>query len=439
MRKREGLSHGEGEIRWWVDSYLAGKVVDYQMSAWLMAVCLKGLSDGELCELLNTMIDSGARFSRKSRHGCWVDKHSTGGVGDKTSIVLVPLVAAAAERLFGKNNLKIPMVSGRGLGHTGGTVDKLESVEGFRTQLSIAGAVELLEKQGFCMMAQTDEFVPADRKLYALRDASGTIESVPLIVASIMSKKLSENLDALVLDIKVGSGAFMKSMKEARLLGESLVRASRNAGVKTSAWITDMNEPLGRTAGNLLEIDECWRFLDDPETAQAGLKEVVLNLGASMIALSAPENLSHGKAFEEIALTFSRKDAVPFFERMLVSQGASIAGLQQGVQSLKSEMKRYRFCAPCDGWLSRCDAFILGNLLVRLGAGRGKISDAIDSWVGFEFEKKIGDKVARAEPILTAYLREEAPVWLEEGFTKALQVSSRACCEKTQWLKECLE
>src|SRR5450432_3902592 len=247
-KKRDGGELARPEIEFLVDGYTHDRIPDYQMSAWLMAVVLRGMSRAELAALTESMLNSGKVMDFSSLPAPKVDKHSTGGVGDKTSLVLAPLVAAAG--------VKVPMVSGRGLGHTGGTLDKLESIPGFNVNLSIARFTQLVGELGVCLIGQTAEIAPADRKLYALRDSTATVESIPLITSSILSKKLAEGIDALVMDVKVGRGAFMKTMPDARALAESLVGVGRANGLKVEALITSMEQPLGRAVGNTLEVIE---------------------------------------------------------------------------------------------------------------------------------------------------------------------------------------
>ncbi|MBI1860753.1 MAG: thymidine phosphorylase [Deltaproteobacteria bacterium] len=398
--KRYGRNYPPGAISEFVEGFCQGEIPDYQVAAWLMAVVFSGLSSAEVSELTQAMIGSGRRFLRQAGDGFWVDKHSTGGVGDKTSLILVPLIAATAERLWGRGRVKIPMVSGRGLGHTGGTLDKLESVPGLRTALAESEALSLLEAQGFFMMGQTKDFVPADRKLYGLRDVTATVESIPLIVSSIMSKKIAEGLDGVVIDLKVGRGAFMKTLESARALGAALNEMARSHGVKVETWITRMEEPLGRTVGNLIEVEECHRFLESPEQADGGLREVTVALAASMLAQAgAPKNESRG----EIERTLETRTALPLFQKMLTSQGGDWQEFLLAVDRLRGGRK-VELLAWDDGIVQAIEAEKVGHTLVEWGGGRVRAEDSIDPMVGIEFAAKVGDVVRTGQRLATAYL-----------------------------------
>ena len=280
-KKRDGGVTEPAEIDALVSGYLRGEIKDYQMTAWLMAVYFRGLSDEETSALTRCMWKSGSSFPRKHRDDFWIDKHSTGGVGDKTSLILVPLVIAVAHRLFGKGKLRIPMVSGRGLAHTAGTLDKLEAVPGFNSSITVDRALRLLDENDFFMMGQTPELAPADRLIYALRDVTGTVENLSLIVASIMSKKCAESLDGLIFDVKTGTGAFMPTIESAREMAGTLLSVSKAQGLEAVALISRMDEPLGFKVGHHLEVEECADFLSGRR--DKGLNEVTIRLASWMI------------------------------------------------------------------------------------------------------------------------------------------------------------
>ena len=297
--KRDGKELYPKMIEKLVGDFVAGNIKDYHMAAWLMAVYLRGLSTSELVSLTSAMWKSGASLSRPHRLDYWVDKHSTGGVGDKTSLILVPWVISTARRIFGRGSLRIPMISGRGLGHSGGTLDKLDSVPGFRSQISLENATELLENNDYFMIGQTETLVPADRLLYALRDVTATVDCPPLIVASILSKKLAENLDGLVIDVKFGSGAFMRTYAEGKSLAKRLLEIANHWHLDSVALLTRMNEPLGYKVGNFIEMEECVDFLAG-SVREEGLFEVTLNLAKWMLHLGSRKKISLELAEEEL-------------------------------------------------------------------------------------------------------------------------------------------
>ncbi len=435
--KRDGVSHPPGSIQTFVTGVTRGEIPDYQISAWLMAVYLKGLAPRELSELTVAMVHSGRTFARTPGDGFWVDKHSTGGVGDKTSLILVPLVSQTAERLWGKGYLSIPMVSGRGLGHTGGTLDKLESVEGFRSDLKESERRGLLDSHGFFMMGQTDDFVPADRKLYALRDVTATIESLPLIVSSIMSKKLAEGIDALVIDLKCGAGAFMKTRSEATALATALIGAAQAHQVKVHAWITAMDEPIGRAVGNAIEVDECREFFQNPELSHPGLAEVSLKLGSSMLVMASQGKLSQADAEGELTKTWQDRSAISAFRKMLLAQGGKWEAFDLRLKQMKSRLA-LEFRSERMGYMSGIDCRRVGELLVWLGGGRTKTSDRVNPFVGFEFHRKVGDKVCEGELIASVFIASELQESrVREELQRAI-VISEGCVSPGQWVYQCL-
>ena len=437
FEKREGREIDPEALTLALERYLKGEVEDYQMAAFLMAVFFRGMSWKETSVLTEKMWRSGETFSRKHRNDFWVDKHSTGGVGDKTSLILVPLVTAVCQRLFGKNQVALPMVSGRGLGHTGGTLDKLEAVPGFSSQISMARALLLLSKNGFFMMGQTPELAPLDRKLYALRDATATVESLPLIVSSIMSKKLSENLDGLVLDVKVGKGAFMKTDAQARELARGLMAVGEAQSVKCCAILTSMEEPLGLSAGNALEVDECFRYLVG-EARDVGLHEVTLVLASAMVSLASRGRLSMADARGECEKQLSLPETVTQFQLMFRAQGGNWDLFQENRKQDKKQLCRFKWSSPKAGWIKGIDALAIGNLVGVLGGGRNRKEDRIDPGVGIEFRRKVGAKVDSADEIATVWYRNplEEPL-IEKALCQAVTLSESPVAP-IPWVKEVL-
>ncbi|MFM8315024.1 MAG: thymidine phosphorylase, partial [Deltaproteobacteria bacterium] len=349
---------------------------------------------------------SGTTFPRDRDGSCyWIDKHSTGGVGDKTSLILVPLVKAVAEKYLGKNKIRIPMVSGRGLGHTGGTLDKLESVPGFSPQIELKKALMLLESQGFFMMGQTSDIAPADRVLYSLRDVTGTIESIPLIVSSIMSKKLAENLDGILLDVKTGLGAFMTSLDDARQLARGLISVAKSQKMDAVALITGMDEPLGRTSGNFLEVEECADFLKGT-FRESGLESLVLESAAWMLHFGSRKKFSVKEARDMSFDMLESGQAFSFFRQMFESQGGHFEQFEKERDSFRAQYSSYDFKADKSGFVSLIHARRIGVLLVELGGGRVVKEQEIDPKVGFEFLKKVGDPVRQGETLCKVIYRE---------------------------------
>lgn len=390
-KKRDGGELQRAEIEFIIDGYTRDSIPDYQMSAWLMAVLLRGMSRAELAALTESMLNSGQVLNFSDLPAPKVDKHSTGGVGDKTSLVLAPVVAAGG--------LYVPMISGRGLGHTGGTLDKLESIPGFNVNLSTAEFRRVLGQCGAAMIGQTAEIAPADKKIYALRDVTGTVESPFLICASIMSKKLAEGIDALVLDVKTGSGAFMKAEKDAIFLAELMVETGQRLGKKIVALITDMSQPLGRAVGNALEVSECIDVLNGkgPED----LCELCLVLSGWMFLLG--ERVSSLEAGKKLAeeMIFSGK-AKEKFREMVRLHGGNPAVLDQ-----PSMLPRARHTAvipsPSSGYIGSMMCEQIGTACVLLGGGREKKEDSVDPAVGIVVHKKLGDKVTVGEALCTVH------------------------------------
>jgi pyrimidine-nucleoside phosphorylase len=395
-KKRDGGELSSFEIEYLVGAYTDGKVPDYQVAAWLMAVLLRGMTRAETAALTHAMLHSGEVIDLSSLPGKKVDKHSTGGVGDKTSLVLAPLVAAGG--------VYVPMISGRGLGHTGGTLDKLESIPGFRVGLSVPEFRRVLETCGCAMIGQTAEIAPADRKLYALRDVTGTVESPYLICASIMSKKLAEGTDALVLDVKTGSGAFMKKEEEAVFLAELMVETGERMGKQMVALITNMDQPLGRTVGNALEVRECIDVLrgGGPED----LRELCLHLAGWMFHLGgASKTVAEGKQRSEELIASGKAFAT--FRQMVELQGGDLSVIDDP-ERLPSTEHRVDVLSASSGHVSAIHSEQVGTACVILGGGRERKEDSVDPAVGIVVHKKIGDKVAAGEALCTIHCHSDA-------------------------------
>jgi pyrimidine-nucleoside phosphorylase len=390
-RKRDGAELERSEIEFLVNGYTRDEIPDYQISAWLMAVLLRGMTRSELAALTETMLHSGQVLDFSELPAAKTDKHSTGGVGDKTSLIIAPIVAAGG--------LYVPMISGRGLGHTGGTLDKLESIPGFNVNLSVTDFRRVLAKCGAGLIGQTAEIAPADKKLYALRDVTGTVESPYLICASIMSKKLAEGIDALVLDVKTGSGAFMKSEKDAAFMAELMVETGQRLGKRVCALITDMDQPLGHAVGNALEVAECIEVLngDGPED----LRELSLVLSAWMFLLGRRvSSVDEGR--ELAGQMISSGKARDKFREMVRLQGGNPdvldnAGLLPQAKQ-KADVK-----SPVSGFVTAIMCEQIGKAGVLLGGGRARKEDSVDPAVGIIVHKKVGDRVAAGESLCTVY------------------------------------
>jgi len=390
-RKRDSGELTREEIEELIAAYTRGDVPDYQMSAWLMAVVLRGMSRPEIAALTEAMLHSGRVLDFSDLPGRKVDKHSTGGVGDKTSLVIAPIVAAGG--------LKVPMISGRGLGHSGGTLDKLESIPGFNVNLSLSDFRRVLETCGCALIGQTAEIAPADKKIYALRDVTGTVESSALICASIMSKKLAEGIDALVLDVKTGSGAFMKKLEDAANLAELLVDTGKRMGKKVVALLTDMNQPLGRKAGNAMEVAESIEVLSGG--GPADLRDLCLELAAWMFFLGERvKSVEEGKKLSTDLIVSGH--AREKFREIVGLQGGDVAVIDDPRQLARAR-HTLDVTSLADGFIAATQCEQLGTACVVLGGGREKKEDAIDPAVGIEFHKRIGDAVTRGEPLFTLH------------------------------------
>jgi pyrimidine-nucleoside phosphorylase len=394
-KKRDGGELSAGEIESLVNAYTRGYIADYQVSAWLMAVVLRGMTRAETAALTDAMLHSGEVLNFSSLPAKKVDKHSTGGVGDKTSLVLAPLAAAAG--------VTVPMISGRGLGHTGGTLDKLEAIPGFNVNLPVAEFRRVLETCGCAMIGQTAEIAPADRKLYALRDVTGTVESPYLICASIMSKKLAEGIDALVLDVKTGSGAFMKSEKDAAFLAELMVETGERIGKQVVALITDMDQPLGCMIGNALEVVEVVEVLrgEGPED----LRQLCFELAGWMLYLgNVSATVAEGKKQSEMLIASGK--ALEKFRQMVELQGGDPRAIDDPTK-LPQAQHTMTLSSPQGGYLTALQCEQFGTACVILGGGRERKEDSVEPAVGIVLHKKVGDAVAAGEPLATIYYNAE--------------------------------
>lgn len=394
-RKRNRGVLTREEIESLVQGYVRGDVPEYQMAAWLMAVYFRGLNAEETAALTLAMMKSGQVFDLSRIALPKVDKHSTGGVGDKVSLVLAPLVAACG--------VCVPMVSGRGLGHTGGTLDKLESIPGFRTDLKYEEFLANLEKAGLCIIGQTQEMCPADRKMYALRDVTATVDSVPLIAASIMSKKLAEGIDGLVLDVKTGTGAFATTMSQARNLARAMMRIGSKMGKKVTALITAMWEPLGYAVGNALEVIEAIEALKGK--CPMDLEEITIALGEEILLLAGRAR-SRAHASRMLFRALSQGQALEKFRELVRLQGGDVRIIDD-YTLLPRAAAVAKVAARQGGYIRAIDALIVGTLAVELGAGRKKIGDKVDHAVGFVFRRKVGDRVESGDVVAEVHAASE--------------------------------
>ena len=410
-RKRDGNRLGEADIRRLILDYAAGKVPDYQMSALLMAIYFRGLDGGEMRAFMEATLESGKRLDLSLFRGARIDKHSTGGVGDKTSLILAPLMASLG--------IGVPMMSGRGLGHTGGTLDKMESIPGFRTALSIEETERQIGQIGCAMISQTDEIVPADRKIYALRDATATVEVIPLIAASIMSKKLAEGLTGLVLDIKRGSGSFLPRLEDEVELAKAMIDLGATHGCPVIALVTAMDRPLGHACGNALEVVEAIDVLEGG--GPADLIEVTFALGAKMLVLGsvAPSaDAAHTMMRDAIA---SGK-ALRKFEEIVGAQGGDRDAIGDRSRLPRAPYQE-KFTAGKDGLIQSVEPRTIGYGIIALGGGRTKIDDTIDPSVGFVIEAKPGMRASKGQNLATIHARTRADLALgREVLSNAIRI-----------------
>jgi pyrimidine-nucleoside phosphorylase len=418
QKKRDGKELKNEEIRFFIQGLSSGEIADYQATAFLMAVYFRGMTLNETVALTEAMLKSGDHYDLSKIPGTKVDKHSTGGVGDKVSLILAPLAAACG--------LKVPMMAGRGLGFSGGTLDKLEAISGFNVNLDQARFFDVLSEVGCSIIGQTAKIAPADKKLYALRDVTGTVECIPLIVASILSKKLAEGADALVLDVKVGSGAFMKSKSQAQKLAKALVQVAKKMKLPCRAVLTNMNQPLGYAVGNAIEVQECIEILKNEKTnelSSADLKELTIQLCAHMLQLGGvSKNLNEGRKLAHSRLADG--SAWEVFQNLVRAQGGDVSQINAPT-GLSSQLPRITWNAKKKGFIHKINTENIGRILIELGGGRKKASDSIDPSVGMIFHKKLGSKVQMNEPLVTLYSQKNIDLThLESLFHQSIEISS---------------
>lgn len=404
-KKRDGEALSDAEIGHFISGYADGSIPDYQMSALAMAIYLQGMTTDETASLTDHMLASGARFEWPGSDTPKVDKHSTGGIGDKVSLLLAPMLACC--------DLHVPMISGRGLGATGGTLDKLDAIPGYRTDLSMEEMQSVTKSVGCVISGATEGLVPADRKLYALRDVTATVPSIPLITGSIMSKKLAEGLDALVLDVKFGSGAFMKTEASARELAESLVNTGKRMGVATTALLTDMNQPLGRMVGNAVEVDETVDGLqgNGPED----LMECTLGLCAELLVATQRAG-SLEEARTKLQHTIDSGSALAKLEEMVAAQGGDLNAPRE--ISPTTEV-----VSPAAGYVTAMDAERLGESVIAMRGGRQQMGDALDYSTGFEMLVRLGNQVEAGQPLAKLFAKDDVAQLGREKLLAAVQIA----------------
>ena len=408
-RRREGEPWSDGELESFIKAWLNGGVADYQVAAFLMAVAIRGMSGPETAALTRVMTDSGENWALRDRFEFLADKHSTGGVGDKVSIALAPWLASCG--------IRVAMLSGRGLGHTGGTLDKLESIPGFRAGLSLSEIITCVEDVGCAIATSTEAIAPADRKMYALRDVTGTVRSIPLITASIMSKKLAMGASALLLDVKAGRGAFMRELDEARRLAESLIRAAEGSGTTVSAIVTDMSAPIGRTIGNSLEVQECVDLLRG--SGPSDLYELTRYQAARLITMSG--NAGFDEACRLLDRAVEDGSAIAAMRDWVAAQGGDSSFIDEPGR-LPSAPVVANVQAPTGGFVSAIDPLTLGYLGVEIGAGRFRQDDSIDHGAGVRILRHIGEAVERGD--LVAEIMTNADVDIESVAGRAAEAWS---------------
>ena len=415
QKKRDGQELTAAEIKWLVEGYVAGTVPDYQMSAFAMAVYFKGMTTREISDLTMNMVKTGQEFDLSAIEGVKVDKHSTGGVGDKVTLILAPLVAS-----FG---VPVAKMSGRGLGHTGGTIDKLESIKGYQVERSQEDFIRQVQDIGVSVIGQSDQLVKADKLLYALRDVTATVDTIPLIASSVMSKKIAAGADAILLDVTVGEGAFMKTVDEARELAQTMVDLGKAVGRKTVAVITDMSQPLGRAIGNRLEILEALEILQGK--GREDISHFICELAQIMLGLADIE-----KTIEEIRQHLENGQALAKFEEMVAAQGGDLEDLYRPVKVAHV----LEIPAQDTGVISALPAMEFGLYAMRLGAGRAVKSDDLDYETGIVFEKKVGDSVQKGEIVAKVYTNGKISSELVTEFQKYVKIN-----DGVQSLREIIE
>ena len=414
-KKRDGQELTSNEIKWLVEGYVAGTVPDYQMSAFAMAVYFKGMTTREISDLTMNMVKTGQEFDLSAIEGVKVDKHSTGGVGDKVTLILAPLVAS-----FG---VPVAKMSGRGLGHTGGTIDKLESIKGYQVERSQENFIRQVQDIGVSVIGQSDQLVKADKLLYALRDVTATVDTIPLIASSVMSKKIAAGADAILLDVTVGEGAFMKTVDEARELAQTMVELGKAVGRKTVAVITDMSQPLGKAIGNRLEILEALEILQGK--GRQDITHFICELAQIMLGLANVE-----KTVEEVRQHLENGQALAKFEEMVAAQGGDLEDLYRPVKVAHVVY----IPAQESGVISALPAMEFGLYAMRLGAGRAVKSDDLDYETGIVFEKKVGDSVQKGEIVAKVYTNGKISSELVTEFQKYVKIN-----DGVQSLREIIE
>lgn len=415
QKKRDGQELSSSEIKWLVEGYVAGTVPDYQMSAFAMAVYFKGMTTREISDLTMNMVKTGQEFDLSAIEGIKVDKHSTGGVGDKVTLILAPLVAS-----FG---VPVAKMSGRGLGHTGGTLDKLEAIKGYQVERSQEDFIQQVQDIGVSVIGQSDQLVKADKLLYALRDVTATVDTIPLIASSVMSKKIAAGADAILLDVTVGEGAFMKTVEEARELAQTMVNLGKAVGRKTVAVITDMSQPLGRAIGNRLEILEAIEILQGK--GREDISHFICELAQIMLSLADVE-----KTVEEVSQHLENGQALAKFEEMVAAQGGDLEDLYRPVNVAHV----VDIPAQESGVISALPAMDFGLYAMRLGAGRAVKTDALDYETGIVFEKKVGDSVQKGEIVAKVYTNGKISSELVTEFQKYVKIN-----DGVQSLREIIE
>ena len=407
QKKRDGLELSSQEIEWLIEGYVAGTVPDYQMSAFAMAVYFKGMTTREISDLTMAMVGTGQQFDLSAISGIKVDKHSTGGVGDKVTLILAPLVAS-----FG---VPVAKMSGRGLGHTGGTIDKLESVKGYQVERSQEDFIKQVQEIGVSVIGQSDQLVKADKLLYALRDVTATVDTIPLIASSVMSKKIAAGADSILLDVTVGEGAFMKNLEDARVLARTMVDLGKAVGRRTVAVITDMSQPLGTSIGNRLEILEALEILQGQ--GREDITEFICELARIMLDLANVE-----KSVSEIREHLTNGSALKKFEEMIAAQGGDLEDLYRPSQAAYVAEVR----AEQSGYITELPAMEFGLFAMRLGAGRAVKSDKLDYETGIVFEKKVGETVEIGEIVAKIYANEKISQELVTEFQKNVRIGSES-------------
>lgn len=428
-KKRDGLNLTGDEIAFFIEGVTNGTIADYQISALLMAIYLNGMNEREQSQLTDAMLHSGSTLDFSSIDKPKADKHSTGGVGDKTSLLIAPMVAAC--------DVCVPMISGRGLGHTGGTLDKLESIPGYRVDLSAAEFERVLKDVGYAMSGQTAELAPADKKMYALRDATATIEAIPLIVASIISKKGAAGLDAMVIDVKVGSGAFMREEHQALALAHALVKTGNSCGIRTRALLTDMNQPLGQAVGNSVEVKECIELLrGEADPLAQPVFDLSIELSAHMLVLShVDEDVEAARA--RLNKIVASGVALERFRKNVEAQGGDARVCDDPGEFLPLVAESFRVESARSGFITKVNTAEIGHAIASIGGGRVRIDDKLDSSVGFVASVRIGDQLSENDLLGTIYCSDESKA--REAATRiqaAYEVDDQPVTEMPQLIKE---